>query len=104
MPTNQALISIVESVFDSTDKDFIVAQTIETACDQANVEYPYWITLTQLGWKWKTMVVSGHGFLPEYQEKYDEQAVENIPQIYFGPGGFEDFDVKGGVAYVLIRK
>jgi hypothetical protein len=91
---------VVKDIFNETDKDFVVISYIEERIGQK-------VGIDDLcsicGCKWKTMTTSARGFLPQYQKKYAEKAKKDIPQIYFGPKGFENYQVGGGCAYVVIR-
>jgi hypothetical protein len=94
----------ITKAFEETDKDFVTTAYIFELAKE-DVSFAALVkAVGQLGLRWQTMVVSGHGFLKEYQEKYNKEAVENIPQIYYGPKGFEGFEIGGGCAYVVCRK
>jgi len=94
----------ITKAFEETDKDFVTTKYIFELAKEERSFTSLVKAASQLGLHWKTMVVSGHGFLKEYQEQYNKEAIANIPQIYFGPKGFEGFEIGGGCAYVVCRK
>ena len=95
--------SVIASVFASTDKNYIAFQAIRAMLPKSVRKSTDLRDLTISGYRWHTMVISGHGFRPEFQARYNADAKRNIPKIYFGKGGFENYEIKGGVCYVLLR-
>ena len=104
MSSIEKIKAAITKAFVETDKDFVAIDHIFELAEVEGSFVELTKALRQLGLRWKTMVVSGHGFQIQYQEEYNKEAVKNIPQIYFGPKGFEGFDVGGGCAYVVCRK
>ncbi len=98
-----AVTSVIDSVFASTNKNFVCFKAIRELLPK-NVKDFDFFTLATTGYRWNTMVISEHGFKQEFQAQYKREAAKNIPKIYYGPGGFDNYDIGGGVCYVLIRK
>ena len=103
MSNSLIITSVIDSVFSSTNKNFIAFQAIREMLPENVRNSTNLRDLTVSGYHWKTMVVSEHGFRKEFQAQYKKEAVKNIPKIYYGKGGFENYDVKGGCCYVLVR-
>lgn len=95
-----AVTAIADSVFASTKKNFVSFKAIQELLP-ANIGP---VDYRELGYKWQTLVISEHGFLAEYKAKYKREAKKNIPKIYYGKGGFENYEMGGGCCYVLVRK
>ena len=100
-----AVTAVIDSVFASTKKNFIAFDAVEELLPAAGVRIKDGgMFYGKTGYKWKTMVISEHGFQKQYQAMYKKQAAKNISKIYYGKGGFKNYDVGGGCCYVLVRK
>lgn len=93
----------LEDIFSETGKDFVPVDVVRSRAGLDNMPHlDFGRMCVKLGHINETMIVSGHGFLQEYQEMYNRQAADNIPQIYF-PDGFENYDIGGGCLGVFCR-
>jgi len=91
----------IAAIASQTDKQFFVVTLVEEAIGRKVSFEELGKAIKALGYHIENKVVSGHAFQLQYREKYNQQAEENIPNIYFGPGGFESYCVGGGCAYAI---
>lgn len=94
------LIQAIDETFKQTDKEFVTFDAVSELLGR-DLRSTDLDPLIDSQYRWSTKVVSGHGFLPEYIEKYNREAKVNIPLIYFGIGGFENYEIGGGCAYCI---
>lgn len=103
MSNTAAVTAIIDQVFASTKKKFVSFKAIDEMLPKGSRKFAG-TYFEKTGYAWKTMVISGHGFKKEFQAKYNREAKVNIPKIYYGIGGYENYNHGGGCCYVLVRK